>query len=53
VTLEEIETVVKTNFAKPVEFIRLADAPEYRQSLILKANVIEGALENLPQVING
>jgi hypothetical protein len=52
VTLEEIETVVRTNFAKPVEFIRLADAPEYRQSLILKTNVATGALENLPQVIN-
>lgn len=36
VTLDEIETVVRTNFDKPVEFIRLADAPEYRQSLKLR-----------------
>lgn len=36
VTLDEIEMVVKTSFEKPVEFYRLADAPEYRQSLKLK-----------------
>lgn len=35
VTLEEIEQVVRTNFSKPVEFVMLADAPEYRQSLLL------------------
>lgn len=36
VTLDEIERVVKSNFNKPVEFIRLADAAEYRQSLSLR-----------------
>lgn len=36
VTLTEIEQVVKSNFKKPVEFIELADAAEYRQSLALK-----------------
>jgi hypothetical protein len=36
VTLKEIEEVVKTNFNKPVEFIELADAVEYRESLALK-----------------
>ena len=46
VTLEEIEHVVRTNFSKPVEFIELADAPEYRQSLVLKQN---GASVNAEQ----
>lgn len=36
VSLDEIEQVVKTNFQKPVEFVKLADADEYRQSLMLK-----------------
>lgn len=36
VTLEEIEKVVKTNFSKPVEFVRLSEAAEYRQSLALR-----------------
>jgi hypothetical protein len=36
VTLDEIETVVKSNFNKPVEFTRLADAAEYRQSVSLR-----------------
>jgi hypothetical protein len=40
VTLEEIKQVVRTNFNKPVEFIELADAAEYRQSLALKQNGI-------------
>ena len=35
-TLDEIEKEVKTNFNKPYEFIRLADAPEYRQSLKMR-----------------
>lgn len=39
-TLDEIKQVVVTNFSKPVEFIELADAPEYRQSLLLKQNGI-------------
>jgi len=37
VTLEDIEEVVRTNFSKPVELTRLAEASEYRQSLRLKA----------------
>lgn len=36
VTLDEIEQVVKSNFKKPVEFIRLADAQEYRESLMIR-----------------
>jgi hypothetical protein len=41
VTLGEIENVVKTNFNKPVEFAQLAEAAEYRQSLSLRAKVIQ------------
>ena len=40
VTLKEIEEEVKTNFEKPVEFIALADAAEYRESLLLKQTQI-------------
>ncbi len=40
VTLDEIETVVKNNFNKPVEFTRLADAAEYRQSLKLRGESV-------------
>ena len=36
VTLNEIEEVVKKNFNKPVEFIRLAEASQYRESLALR-----------------
>lgn len=36
VTLDEIKQVVTTSFKKPVEFIELADAQEFRQSLLLK-----------------
>lgn len=36
VSLAEIEHVVKTNFNKPFEFTMLADASEYRQTLVLK-----------------
>lgn len=39
VNLEEIETVVKRNFNKPVEFTKLAQAEQYRESLILKNKV--------------
>jgi hypothetical protein len=35
-TLEEIEEVIRKNFKKPVEVIRLADAVEYRQSVTLR-----------------
>lgn len=36
VTLDEIEQVVRRNFSKPVEFIALPDAAEYRQSALLR-----------------
>jgi hypothetical protein len=36
VKLEEIETVVKNNFNKSVEFTKLAEAEQYRQSLMLR-----------------
>ncbi|HEU4322885.1 MAG TPA: DUF4041 domain-containing protein [Roseiflexaceae bacterium] len=36
VTLAEIEQVVKHNFSKPVEFLALPDASEYRQSRVLR-----------------
>lgn len=39
VTLEEIEEVVKKNFDKSVEFTRIADAEQYRQSLKIKENL--------------
>lgn len=43
VSLEEIEQVVKASFHKPVEFTRLADAAEYRQSLMLRqASLVRG-----------
>ncbi len=40
VALDDIELVVKQNFNKPVEFVKLADAAEYRESLMLKKPVI-------------
>jgi septal ring factor EnvC (AmiA/AmiB activator) len=40
VSLDDIELVVKKNFNKPVEFVKLADAAEYRESLMLKKTVI-------------
>jgi uncharacterized protein YlxW (UPF0749 family) len=36
-TIEEIEAVLREVFGKPVEVNRLAEAPEYRQSLLLGA----------------
>jgi uncharacterized protein YoxC len=36
VPLDEIESVVKANHDKTVEFIKIADAAEYRQSLVMK-----------------
>jgi hypothetical protein len=36
VTLEEIKHVIEHSFKKPVEFVELADAAEYRQSLLLR-----------------
>ena len=38
VSLDEIEDVVRKNFKKPVEIVRLADAAEYRQSLLIKGS---------------
>jgi len=40
VSLDQIEHVVKTNFSKPVEFIRVAQAAQYRKSLALKRDGI-------------
>ena len=34
--LDDIEQVVRTNFSKPVEIVRLAEAEEYRESLVLR-----------------
>lgn len=36
VTLEEIEAVVKANYDKTVDFVKNADAEQYRESLIIK-----------------
>jgi hypothetical protein len=38
VTLGEIEQVIKSNFSKPVEVTRIAEAAEYRQSLLLRGD---------------
>jgi chromosome segregation ATPase len=35
-SIEDIEKVVRENFGKPVEFVMLADAPQYRQSEMLR-----------------
>ncbi len=40
VSLDEIVRVVKTNFSKPVEFTKLADAAEYRETLALRQSVV-------------
>jgi len=37
-TLGEIESVVKSNYNKTVEFIKVADASQYRQSIVLCEN---------------
>jgi len=44
VTLDEIEDMVKKNFNKPVEFTKIAEAEQYRQSLVLRKDSIP--LEN-------
>ena len=36
VSLDEIEQVVKKNFSKPFELVRIADAAEYRQSAMIR-----------------
>ena len=40
VTLEEIEEVVKANFDKTVDFIKIAPAEQYRESLKLKQAIL-------------
>jgi len=35
-SIEDIEKVVRENFNKPVEFAKLADAAQYRQSEMLR-----------------
>lgn len=40
VSLDEIVRVVKTNFSKPVEFTKIADAAEYRETLVLRQSVV-------------
>lgn len=39
VTLEEIEEVVKANYDKTVEFVKLAPAEQYRESIRIKSEV--------------
>ena len=38
VTLDEIEQVIKQNFDKTVEFVRIPPAEQYRQSILMGAN---------------
>jgi hypothetical protein len=45
VTLDEIERVIRTSFSKPVEFVRLADAAQYRQSLKLRNGTEENSTD--------
>jgi hypothetical protein len=46
--INEIEEVLRENFAKPVEFIKVAEAAEYRQSLRLGAPQAPQPVEPLP-----
>lgn len=39
-SIDEIQRVVKENFNKPVDFTRLADAAEYRQSELLRLETV-------------
>ena len=39
VTLDEIEEVVKKNYDKTVEFTRLPQAEQYRESMKIKAEI--------------
>lgn len=50
VSLEEIKQVVRTNFNKPVEFVELADAQEYRESSVLRDNPSAPTLKQLQPV---
>lgn len=40
VTLEEIESVVKANFDKTVEFVKTPEAEQYRESLMIKKSAV-------------
>lgn len=40
VSIDDIETVVKQSFNKPVEFISIADAAEYRQSEMIRTKLL-------------
>ena len=40
VTLEEIEEIVKANFDNTVEFTKLPEAEQYRESLKIKQKLI-------------
>jgi hypothetical protein len=50
VTLDEIEEVVRTNFSKPVEFMKTFAAEEYRQSLMFRETDVS---VNPPQGMEG
>jgi hypothetical protein len=50
VTLDEIEYVVKHNFNKPVEFTLLAEAEQYRESLILRKQFVSKKIDKLAGV---
>lgn len=39
VTIEEIENVIKNNFDKTVDFIKIPDAEQYRQTLLIRKNL--------------
>ena len=47
VTLDEIKTVVKNNFDKTVEFVDLAPAEQYRESIKLRS--VNGTSQGKPQ----
>ncbi len=40
VTLDEIESVVKANFDKTVEFVKIPEAEQYRESLMMKKSAV-------------
>jgi hypothetical protein len=39
-SIDDIEKIVWENFGKPVEFIKLADAPQFRQSEMLRTKSV-------------
>ena len=40
VTIEEIESVVKENFNKTINFVKIPDAEQYRESLKMKTSIV-------------